>query len=277
MRTLKLAGLFVAGMLLGGIASASWSWHFFSRQQSINMAFRAGEQAYWLAGLRMDDAKNVIEQMEHSMDITVVTLAREEQTAPLDEMTRRCLTGVKVYRDSYPAGGDRAALINALLVKVPGPKEPPAGSPFQPGGQAPALAYARLSDSRKVSLKSEYAGKIVVLEFWATWCGPCQRAMEAMQKTAAQFAGQSDRIVFLTISIDAADAANAPATIEKVAAHVKRKGWTTTINGWSMPEEQKTWFVESVPYTYIIGADGKIVAVNPRQKLEDVIAPLLAK
>ena len=120
MNTLKLASLFAAGLLLGAITVECWSWHVFSMHQSEDMAVRAGEQANWLAGLRMNDAKSVIEQIEHSMDINVVALAKEEQTAPLDEITRRCLIGVKVYRNWYPASGDRAALINALLEKIPG-------------------------------------------------------------------------------------------------------------------------------------------------------------
>ncbi len=190
--------------------------------------------------------------------------------------------GSQVRLTVVASGADDSAAREVLLIRAKlrewgAVKVPPGGPALQPGDKVPALAYTRLNDSREASLESGHRGKIVVLEFWATWCGPCQLAMDAMQKTAAQFAGQSDRIVFLTVCIDGTDPANAADTFERVAAHAKRKGWTTTINGWATPEGHKTWHIGGVPYTYIIDADGKVVAANPQQKLEDVIAPLLAR
>jgi hypothetical protein len=49
------------------------------------------------------------------------------------------------------------------------------------------------------------------------------------------------------------------------------------MNGWSTFEEFKEWRIRSAPATYIIGADGKIIIAKPEQKIEDVMAPLLAK
>ena len=95
----------------------------------MEVAFRAAEEAEWLAQLRLNEATNVVGQLEKSINIGMITLAQWETVASLDEKTRlardRFLVPVKVYRESYPARDDEAvgidaAQINALLAKIPG-------------------------------------------------------------------------------------------------------------------------------------------------------------
>ena len=132
MKRFKLVGVFAAGLLLGAIA-VNWRWsHLLSAQiasKSVDVAFRAAEEAEWLAQLRLNEATNVAGQLEKSINIGMITLAQWETVASLDENTRfardRFLVPVKVYRESYPARDDEAAginaaQINALLAKVPG-------------------------------------------------------------------------------------------------------------------------------------------------------------
>lgn len=146
--------------------------------------------------------------------------------------------------------------------------------PLQPGTPAPALAYTRLDDGENGTLATTHRGKIVVLEFWATWCEPCQARMDELQKTAAKFVGREDRIHFVTISIDGddgQDSAEAGTAMEKAAAHARAKGWTHTTNGWSDIEARQPWHISALPTLYVIGADGKIIATDPEQPLLEEI------
>src|SRR5215471_16062692 len=110
MKLLKALGLFSAGALAGGILVGWYSWHVFSRQmvsKEIDLAFKACEQAEWLAQLRLNEPQVAIKQLEHSMDIEVATLAQwADASRPSDEVRERrdrFLIPVKVYHESYPA------------------------------------------------------------------------------------------------------------------------------------------------------------------------------
>jgi len=67
-----------------------------------------------------------------------------------------------------------------------------------PGSIAPPFILASL-DGKQVSL-ADFKGKIIYLDFWASWCGPCLEEIEASQKLIEHFHGKD--IVFLTVSID---------------------------------------------------------------------------
>jgi thiol-disulfide isomerase/thioredoxin len=135
------------------------------------------------------------------------------------------------------------------------------------GTKAPELRYVRVSDGKETSLAEAQQGRMVVVEFWATWCVPCQQAVTDLQKTAAAHAKQKDKVAFLTISVDGdSGTAKGADVLKKVATHVKEKGWTDTVTGWASIEGRKDWYIGAVPTTYVIGADGKIIAANPDPK-----------
>ena len=114
---------------MGTVATSGWWWHVMALQmssKSVEVAFRAAEEAEWAAQLRLNENTNVIEQLEKAMRIGVFTLDQWEETAMVDEKSRiardRWLVPVKVYHESYPIRGEEAERVNSLLAKVPGRK-----------------------------------------------------------------------------------------------------------------------------------------------------------
>jgi hypothetical protein len=148
-----MVGIFVGGVIVGGIAAGLWSGHQFSRvtiSKEVDTAFEAAQQAEWLAELRLSETTNVIKDMEKAMDIGVVAISQWQAVSPPDEKTRKSrdafLANVKVYRESYPATGDLAVSINALLATVPG------RSPLSPCKSGVCrLDDLRLSNLRKAT------------------------------------------------------------------------------------------------------------------------------
>lgn len=93
-------------------------------------------------------------------------------------------------------------------------------------------------------------GKPVVLNFWATWCGPCQRELPAIERAAEHY---KDVVVF--VAVDQAE------TIQTVQRFADKMGLTITVplDGEQLVGER--YAVMGLPTTYFIDADGVIRSV----------------
>ena len=124
---------------------------------------------------------------------------------------------------------------------------------LMPGTAAPEFTFYSLEEGAEFDSKVELKGKVVVLEFWATGCGPCQAPMAKLQTYVEQNPGWKDKVEVLTLSIDS--------TAAKALAHLRKNGWTSTRNVWSGPGEwnasaPSAYKVKGIPVTYLIGTDG---------------------
>ena len=96
----------------------------------------------------------------------------------------------------------------------------------------------------------QFKGKVIFLNVWATWCGPCRAEMPAIHKLYNKV--KNDRIVFIMLSIDKDQAA------QKVKAYVRKNKYTFPVY---MPSGYLTeqLNVPSIPTTFVISKEGKIV------------------
>jgi len=94
---------------------------------------------------------------------------------------------------------------------------------------------------------SEYRGRIVVMDFWATWCGPCSAVMPRMQKLHEKFADRGV-VVFGVNSWEKSD----PVALMKK----KLYSYELLLKGEEIAELYK---VTILPVIYIIGFDGKVI------------------
>ncbi len=132
--------------------------------------------------------------------------------------------------------------------------------------RAPALT-APLSDGREFDLGS-MRGKVVLVAFWATWCGPCLEEMPALQKYYSEHKADGFEAIALSV-----DKPGNRAKVFKVLAQLSFPGALlsdASANGFGMPE--------AVPVSYLVDASGvvrdKFIAVD-ESLLDEVITPLL--
>lgn len=123
---------------------------------------------------------------------------------------------------------------------------------------------------RTVALK-DFRGKYVLLDFWASWCGPCRA--ENPHVVAAYEKYKDKNFTVLAVSLD--KAGDHAAWMK--AIHQDGLTWThvSDLQHWKT-EAVQLYFVKGVPQNFLIGPDGKIIAKNLRgAKLTEVLEQTL--
>ena len=151
-------------------------------------------------------------------------------------------------------------MLAALVVRPAGPMHP--GLPMPEGGDlvgepAPALVLAT-ADGGVVDLEA-LRGRVVVLDFWATWCGPCVRALPLLHQVAGWAQESGLPVEILTVNIW--EMVEQPdARLEAVREFWKNKGFTLPVVMDYTDETSAAFRIQAIPVTIIIGPDGIIAA-----------------
>lgn len=121
-------------------------------------------------------------------------------------------------------------------------------APAPQANPAPGFALPDLSGAT-VQL-ADYAGKMVLLNFWATWCAPCVVEMPTLENLANIL--KADGLVVLAISLDVADEAH-------VADFVRGYGWQLPVLLDPLSATGDAYAIRVMPTSYLIDRDGTIL------------------
>ena len=145
---------------------------------------------------------------------------------------------------------------------------------LQPGAMAPDFAMT-MRDGKQIKL-SDLRGKIVVLDFWATWCGPCVAAMPHVQEIADHY---KDQGVVVLASCTSDERSKFDAWVDS-----KTQDYPDVMFAFDPLEKsadrasRKLYGVSGIPQQFVIDKDGKVVAeVSGYRKGEVLLDAALAK
>ena len=130
------------------------------------------------------------------------------------------------------------------------------------GKTAPPIAATDVN-GKPMSL-ADLDGKVVLIDFWATWCPPCVASIPAYKAIAEKYHDKG--FVILGVNVDAMheDVQEARKALPIVRRFLVRHHvtWTNLINGQGANDIASAYRVEEIPANFLVGRDGKIVAVE---------------
>lgn len=152
-------------------------------------------------------------------------------------------------RASIVAAAVVAAVYAALWLSKPPP------DPIRPGQAAPGFELPRLDGAAPISL-AQLRGRVVLVNFWATWCKPCEQEMPAMQRLYESLAGTDFEL--LAVSVDQ--------SADDVKAFRDRLALSFPILLDPAKRVSSEYQSYRYPESYLIDRDGRILSryVGPR-------------
>lgn len=191
-----------------------------------------------------DQRKEITELIaSNPKSLTVATLA-SQYTAP--EMTPDAIsTFLSQFDKGVIAQSFYLKELQNKLAKV---------SQLEVGQQAPDFTI-KGADQKAIKL-SDFKGKYVLLDFWASWCGPCRREMPHVKAAYEQFKGNNFQVFAVSIDSDAA--------AWKKALEEDNMPFVHALDVKGKQSVGDLYMVRAIPTNFLIDSTGKIIAKNLR-------------
>jgi peroxiredoxin len=144
------------------------------------------------------------------------------------------------------------------------------GPDLSPGKKAPVFT-AKTLDGKTVNFPADYKGKVVLLDFWATWCGPCMGEVPNVVNNYAKYHSQGFEILGVTL-----DKEDATAQINKVMTK-KDMTWPQIYDGkYWQAAIAKLYGINAIPHALLVDGDTGVILAD-KDIRGDQLSPAIEK
>jgi thiol-disulfide isomerase/thioredoxin len=133
-------------------------------------------------------------------------------------------------------------------------------------GDTPPLSLGQTREGQSIET-SQYAGKVLVVTFWASWCGPCKKELPILE--AIQNVAGTDKIQVVAVNIEERE------QFIKIARALSSLKLTLTHD--SRRRSADAYGVNGIPHLVLIGRDGKVINVRrgySEEAMDSIIAEI---
>lgn len=121
---------------------------------------------------------------------------------------------------------------------------------------------------------NDYKGKVIFLNFWATWCGPCRNEMPDIQKLYEKYAAQGDDAEVAVIGV-AGPGMGGEGSREEITAFMEENGYTYPVLMDESGEMFDFYGITAFPTTFMIDREGNVYGYVSGQLTEDIMRSII--
>jgi len=141
----------------------------------------------------------------------------------------------------------------------------------------PAFDFTLVDQYGKEHTLSDYRGKIVFLNFWATWCPPCKEEMPDIEKLYQEYNFNQDDVIILGVANPTSEAypTNADASAEEIKAFLEENNYTFPVVFDETGEVLENYYISAFPTTFMIDKEGNVYGYAPGKLTKDIMHNLI--
>lgn len=268
-----LIGIYTLGFILpflaAGLFTAKMLGFFRKHRNAVRYTVKAGGVLMVFMGLlmvtgTMNNITGYLSSVQEGAVSDTDSGQEEEETEQQDTDTGSAQQHSDADTDSAQQDADDSA----------GAQTEPGEEDGSADGRTAAFDFELTDQYGNTHRLSDYRGKVIFLNFWATWCGPCRAEMPDIQKLYEEYSAQGEAAEVVILGA-AAPGMGQEGGQDEIARFMEENGYTYPVL-MDTEYEMFNWYgISAFPTTFMIDKEGYIYGYVPGQMTEDIMRSII--